>query len=262
MQKMNDDVLATFSMPINEKGWLWSLLKRSTFVDNWNAATNGKLLASIYNSNNTTTADKATHLLCTNAFNFERKEINLLVNGMSQANESVNESQSNSSQNNIENQHVSPGVKYTKEYLESLKVIELKAICDKEHLKKGKLNKAELIELIMTICNQADDDRIFQENLKLIDDSSFCSKPLHHDHYRDSFNFVDKQNKSYYKAPYTYAVMNWRSKMVLCIMNNSFHNVFALLTELEKTKYAAFREKLSTTLFYLGNHPEKFSNVN
>jgi len=249
LQKMEEDgVFGTFSMVSTEKSWLWKLLKRSTYSNNWNAAMSGSCIASVFNSKDLSD-DKGDgfHHLYTNAFKAEKNLIEITVNG---------ESQFNSSQEETDLPV------FTREFLESKTKEALVKICNEQRIKKGKLTKPQLINQIMDICNPTDEKaRLVKETRSKLENTNIDETPIHHVHYRECFGFVDRQNKSYYKAPFTYAVRNWRSKMVLAIMNDSFYNVFALMNAMERVRYVSFRERLEDILFEVGK-AEKFSNKN
>ena len=227
-------VYGTFSMAVNDKGWLWNLLKRSTYFGKWNAAVSGNVIASVFNTKET---DDGYHQLLSNAFVATTKTVEITVNGETQSSQ-------NGSLNPV----------YTRNFLSGKTKQQLCAICDENHIKKGKLTKGQMVDKIMAICNPtADNERLVNETVKVVDNNNLSDDPIHHYHYKEIFSFVDRQNKAYYKAPFTYGVRNWRSKMTLCIMNDTFYNVYALMNALQRVKYASFRDSLSSILFGLGN---------
>ena len=135
-----------------------------------------------------------------------------------------------------------PPCSFTKESLASHTVSQLKEICTNLHLRaRGK--KSDIIDLILKVSSSS---TTISKQLDLIEETNHSkASGLHHNTYRDNFNFVDKNNKEWYRCYYRYAINNWRSKMLISLLEEVSLNMYALCNELETTSFADFRLELA-----------------
>ena len=117
---------------------------------------------------------------------------------------------------------------FSKDYLDSKTVKELKAICAELKLRaRGK--KDEIIDLILKVSSSSS---TISKQLDLLEQTNHSKvSGIHHQTYRDNFNFVDLNNKDWYRCYYTYAVNNWRAKMLISLLEEATLNIHTIHNE-------------------------------
>ncbi|EFC50055.1 predicted protein [Naegleria gruberi] len=172
--------------------------------------------------------DKKYHHLVSNAFDFETSLISLPTISANSC-------------------------KYSTSFLQKNTVEKLKEIGKKEHIKLSKLTKDEIIQKIQFICNSTNVKSLQLHALHSFDQNQFnATSAIHHDHYRRTFTLVDIQDKYHYKARYAYIITEWRTKLMISLLNDFFYNLFAIMNETVRIKYSDFRKLLAETFLSMG----------
>ncbi|KAL0490730.1 Xrcc6 [Acrasis kona] len=129
-----------------------------------------------------------------------------------------------------------------------LKSTKLKELC-KKHGQKTAPTKQEMVTRLMEkVKHGQEHNEISDIVLNRYRTLHFKNNATHHDMYRSSFNGVDRSNKWWYKSNYAYALNNWRTKMLLSILQDMVANAFVLMRDSRKIHISDFREELSTQL--------------
>ncbi len=132
--------------------------------------------------------------------------------------------------------------RYSEEELKSKTMQELNTICQTKYHKKGK-RKSESISIIMDGQNITQSDiegmrgRLSTEHQQI--------PTLHHQHYRDTFNFVDLHDRWWNELQMNHTIISWRSKFIISILETGLINAFVLYRHLKNVDLLEFCKQIA-----------------
>ena len=218
---------ATLSVPINVNAFLWKVLSINSPANSWRSAVNGNIIAASSTMNDKN--NKIVHKqIISNGYSSKLlfKEVDTLH---------VNE--------NIDNIPI-----FTIESLNNHKNEELKSICNKYNIKKGK-KKEDYINNIMARVNTVHNKVGEMHQLNNYIKSQYFSTPaLLHDFYRSHFNLIDVSDGYWYDVNNSHANHNWKSKMIFNIIKYSIINIWVYVSKKQWMTWIDFREYLAKEL--------------
>jgi hypothetical protein len=137
----------------------------------------------------------------------------------------------------------------TSEYLWGLTLPKLRNIC-RERKISATGNKGTLIERMLRILSPGPlTQDAFSRSLREIETGEHQSDPVPHEIYRANFNALELHDRRFYSLGWPFTVKEWRTKMLLCLLDVQFINVWVLYSELKLQQLLSFRKDLGLYLF-------------
>ena len=114
---------------------------------------------------------------------------------------------------------------YTQAVLEKKTIGDLKPICESLKI-KTKGNKSEVISRILKAQSYSQDDRkVF---LKKLEKSFSDEKENSHKFYRETFNYIDLNQRVWNQPNYNRKIEEWRYKFLFCTLKQMLINACAI----------------------------------
>ena len=225
-------VLMTVSSKTGGDG-VWKLLDRKLKFGHWKACGSGDGL--LFSSQRNTPESRDTvHHLTTTGFSFGRDPYY----------ENPESTVPTTSSPKISAIAPTEPPLYSKEVLRKMKVVELKDLAKEKKIKvKGK--KENMVEKILVMLAPTEAETTKQDaTLKKFDELTFTGLAIHHDLYRSTFNSIDIHDRHWNSCKYTFALLSWRSKMLLSILGSAVINAWVLLRENHEISLREFRTQV------------------
>jgi len=133
---------------------------------------------------------------------------------------------------------------YTGEYLAELRAKQLLEICEKNHLSKTYKLKSDIVDRILKALHPDPQvERAVFETAKRLN-SRAPGRSKVHNHYKDTFNYVDLVNAKWYRYAFAYAQKDWKRKMTISLLDLLMINAHALYNSKTPMQYDAFRKEV------------------
>lgn len=225
---------STFSININQKPFLWSVLQSNLPPDHWKYAVVKD--SGVY---------ACTHCLISSTNSIINQQIfTNMVAGFED--EDINEESIESEQeSDPEDEELSLIPKYTLETLEKLTVKALRDISKQFNIKQGK-KKADLIEKILRRVSSVHDNLSgLKEFIRSSEDSIFPDPSPIHTLYGDHFNIVDIADKYWYTVNDGHRNEQWKSHLFLGLVRFQILNCWVMGNSVMPESWTTFRENLA-----------------
>jgi hypothetical protein len=155
----------------------------------------------------------------------------------------------NNSNNNNTDKNVLTG-KPTEEFLKTMNVDQLVKYAGSNGLRRKRRTKQELIDYILRELNPSDERkelvRSFQADLK-----DNLTQDTVHSFYRAHFNTIDLFNRLLYEFDDKHKIIDWRSKLCICLIRSTIVNLYTVENEFERKSWKQFYADFLDALEYI-----------
>ena len=225
---------STFSISINQKPFLWSVLQSNLPPNHWNYAVIRD--SQVY---------ACSHCLISSTNSFINQQIFTNMVAGFEEEDTDDDSRESEEESDTEDDSSSIIPNYSIETLEKLTVKALREISKQFNIKQGK-RKADLIEKILKRVSSIHENRSgLKRFIRSAEDSTFSDPSPIHTLYGDHFNSVDLADKYWYNVNDGHRNEQWKSHLFLGLMRFQILNSWVMGNSAMPESWTTFRENLS-----------------